>query len=99
MDALTHKPPEIMITQEYKTTVGAVADRLERGKINRVEISLCGFNVKVKTVSVMCGLDACNGSQTVHVREYRHNAQRKNRDERRNVVIHEDLLQDPDGRL
>ena len=85
-----------MITQEYTTTLDAIRSRFRAGKINRVEISLRGFRVRTSDVA---DLDVYDGTQTVHVREYRHDTNSELFEERRNVVLHENVLDAPDGRL
>ena len=96
MDAITYKPHGIMITQEYKTTVGAIFERLETGKIDRVSVDLQGVDVKVENPEC---LDVTDETQTIHVREYRHDTHSERFEERRNVRIHREWLEAPDGRL
>jgi hypothetical protein len=96
MDGITYKPHGIMLTQEYKTTVDAIVSRLESGAIDRVAIKLKGVDAKIEDPST---LDVMDGEQTVHAREHRHDPHSDLFDERRNVTIHRDWLDDPSGQI
>jgi len=99
MDAITYKPHGIMITQEYTTTLDAIRERLESGNIDRIEVSLKGFNVKTESVDDIRGLDVYDGSQRLKVREHRHHVSDDRFEESRTVTVHQDGAEAADGTL
>jgi len=82
-------------SQEYKTTVCALASRLEGGKIDEIIVSLRGIGLYVDDPD---DLEVYKPEQVVYAREDRHHYDHGAEDTR-TVTIHSERVDSPNGQV